>query len=63
MVTQKDLATLLALTTRQVNNLVERGMPVESVNRKRRYNAPACIAWYREQKIAEAVADVSSPGR
>ena len=56
MVTQKELATLLGLTTRQVNNLVERGMPVSSENGKREYDAPACIAWYRDQKVSEAVA-------
>ena len=57
MVTQKELAALLGLTTRQVTNLVERGMPVASADGKRRYDAPACIAWYRDAKIAEAVAD------
>ena len=55
MVNQKELAALLGLTTRQVNNLVEKGMPVVSENGKRLYDAPRCIAWYREAKVAEAV--------
>ena len=58
MVNQKELAALLGLTTRQVNNLVERGMPVASADGKRMYDAPACIAWYRDAKVAEAVAAV-----
>ena len=58
MVNQRELAALLGLTTRQVNNLVERGMPVSSADGKRLYDAPACIAWYRDAKVAEAVAEV-----
>lgn len=57
MVTQKELANLLGLTARQVANLVERGMPSVAGDGRREYDAPACIAWYRDAKIAEAVAD------
>jgi len=57
MVNQKELASYLSLTTRQVSNLTERGMPSVSDKGRRLFDVAACFAWYRDQKVAEAVAD------
>lgn len=44
---QVDLATLLKVTPRQINNLVKQGMPsFLDEKQKRWYDGPECIAWY-----------------
>jgi hypothetical protein len=47
---QVDLATLLKLTPRQINNLVKEGMPsfLDEAG-KRKYDGPECIGWYLER--------------
>jgi phage terminase Nu1 subunit (DNA packaging protein) len=56
---QKDLAALLGLSTRQVRNLVDAGMPVVSEGGKLWYDGPACVAWYVGEKEKAAKSDRS----
>jgi phage terminase Nu1 subunit (DNA packaging protein) len=48
--TQKQVAELLGLSSRQVKNLVDAGMPTESKGGKIEYDGPACVRWYVEYK-------------
>lgn len=49
---QRDMAKLLGLTSRQLRNLTNEGMPSEVDGRSRLYG-PAAIAWFVEQKVLE----------
>jgi phage terminase Nu1 subunit (DNA packaging protein) len=49
---QKELATLIGLTSRQVRNLTDAGMPSETEG-NRRFYGPAAVVWYVEFKVAE----------
>lgn len=60
---QVDLATLLKLTPRQINNLVKEGMPsFLDEKSKRWYDGPECVAWYiaRERGGDENLGDVDA---
>ncbi len=48
---QVDLATLLKLTPRQINNLVKEGLPSSlDAKQKRSYDGPECVAWYLDRR-------------
>lgn len=49
---QKDFGTLMGLTSRQVRNLTDQGMPSE-VDGRFRYYGPEAVAWYLEMKLRE----------
>lgn len=49
---QKELAKVLGLTTRQVRNLEAEGMPARSDGRSKFYPVPDAVEWYYERKFA-----------
>lgn len=54
MVSQRELAELLGLTTRQIRNLEGRGLPVSVTGNRKRYPIPDAIRWYVASKGREA---------
>ena len=54
MVSQRELAELLGLTTRQIRNLEGRGLPVAASGNRKRYPIPDAIRWYVASKAREA---------
>lgn len=54
---QREAAERLNLTTRQVKNLADAGMPTRSEDGKVRYPFPECFTWYLDYKIASALAN------
>lgn len=53
--TQQEAADRLNLTTRQVKNLADQGMPTRSKQGKVVYPFPDCFVWYLDYKIGKAV--------
>lgn len=60
-VNQRDAAERLGLTTRQVKNLADLGMPTVSAGGKLTYPFPECLKWYVEYKVTSAV-NACTPG-
>lgn len=58
---QKELASRLGLSSRQIANLAKEGLPKRSRKGKVEYEWPAANCWYLERKIAEAVAKITPP--
>lgn len=56
---RNETAKRLGLTTRQINNLVDAGMPVRSRSGKRQYPFPDVLQWYIGYKVTRAVADAT----
>ncbi|TVR55846.1 MAG: hypothetical protein EA421_05365 [Gemmatimonadales bacterium] len=54
LVSQRELAELLGLTTRQIRNLEGRGLPVSATGNRKRYPIPDAIRWYVASKGREA---------
>lgn len=54
-ISQKELADHLGLTTRQIKNLTDEGMPRTVRNGKAEYPWPGSLHWYIENKITKAV--------
>ena|ERR1700733_11089810 len=52
-VSQQELAELMGLSTRQIRNLTDIGMPRRSVGGKITYPTGACVQWYRDYKRAD----------
>lgn len=50
--TQREVAALCNLSTRQVRNLEEQGLPFRSEQGRKVYG-PDAVVWYWEQKLAE----------
>ena len=57
--TQQEAAERLNLTTRQIHNLVEVGLPTRSRRGKVVYPFPDCLTWYIQYKIDKAVEAVA----
>lgn len=55
LVNQREAAERLNLTTRQVKNLVDAGMPTVSKDGKVWYPFPDCLRWYVDYKVRAAV--------
>jgi len=54
--TQRQLAALLNLTTQQIRNLEDKGIPHRADGRSKLYPLPDAIVWYVDFKVAEALA-------
>lgn len=50
---QKQLATLLGLTTRQMWVLQNEGLPSEGLGKERKFVWRTCFEWYIKRKVAE----------
>ncbi len=55
-VTQRQLAAILNLTTQQIRNLEDKGLPFRVDGRFKFYDLSVAIPWYVEFKCAEAIA-------
>lgn len=53
---QRQLAALLNLTTQQVRNLEDKGIPHRAEGRQKFYPLPDAITWYVDFKVADAIA-------
>jgi phage terminase Nu1 subunit (DNA packaging protein) len=56
LVTQKECAELFGLTSRQIHNLVEQGMPRRARAGKAMYPWPSSLRWYLQHKDQQAAA-------
>lgn len=54
LLTQKELAEFLPITTRQIRRLVDDGMPTTTLGGRVMYPAAECIRWYIEHREALA---------
>lgn len=54
MVSQRELAELVGLTTRQIRNLEGRGLPVRAEGNRKLYPVPDAVRWYVDAKAREA---------
>lgn len=50
LLTQKELAEVLPITTRQIRRLVDDGLPTESLGGRTMYPQRACVRWYIEYR-------------
>lgn len=51
LISQRELARLLKISTQQIANLVAQGMPTEEREGKRLYPDASCVAWYVRRKL------------
>ncbi len=60
LLTQKELAEVLPITTRQIRRLVDEGLPTEPLGGRTMYPMAACVRWYIEyrEKLAAGQAEV-----
>lgn len=56
---QKELAELLGLTTRQIRNLEAEGMPCRAEKNRKRYPAREAISWYHDRRVQRAVYEMA----
>lgn len=56
LITQKECAEMLGLTSRQIHNLVEQGMPRRARNGKAMYPWPSSLRWYLQHKSEQVAA-------
>lgn len=54
LVNQAQLAAVLSLTTRQIRNLQDEGMPSRAVGNQRQYDLRQVVPWYVARKQEEA---------
>lgn len=59
-VTQKQLAGILGLTTRQVRNLEAAGIPHRAEGNTKLYPLPGAVQWYRDRAVETALAEAQS---
>lgn len=57
---QKDLAQVLGLTTRQIRNLEEQGMPARAEGNRKLYPIPDAVRWYVQRQVDQA-AEAAKP--
>src|SRR5690606_3285343 len=56
-VTQRELADILGLTTRQIRNLEAAGLPHRAEGNRKLYPIPDAVIWYRDRAVESALAD------
>jgi len=54
---QRDLAAVLGLTTQQIRNLEDRGLPHRAEGRLKFYPVPLAVRWYVNFKVEDALPD------
>lgn len=59
-VTQKELAEILGLSTRQIRNLEAVGLPHRAEGNRKLYPLPEAVIWHRERAVESALADAQS---
>jgi phage terminase Nu1 subunit (DNA packaging protein) len=60
--TQRDIADLLGLTTRQIRNLENEGMPHRAEKNRKFYPMPDAARWYYEREVARSRQEPSDYG-
>ena len=55
---QKEIAQLLGLTTRQIRNLEAEGMPHRAEGNRKLYPVPGAWRWYHQKELDRAVSEV-----